>query len=118
MDDEKLAHPDFAGPQQLREALGHAMAALAKDTGLRLWMLDCGVLVARHKACADVAEKGAAMLGRAVHLIGAVTRAPEGWEPPPAWHPEAEAFLAASGETREVREYRALTADLEHDRHL
>ena len=112
-EEEKLAQLDFTDPQQMREALEHAKAAAAgSHEGIRLWMLDCGELVANQRARADVAEKNATLLGRAVHLIGAVARAPEGWEPPTAWHLEAVAFLAECGETREVREYRALLADI------
>ena len=111
-EEEKLAQLDFTDPQQMREALEHAKAAAAgSHEGIRLWMLDCGELVAKHQARADAAEKNAALLSRAVHLIGAVARAPEGWEPPTAWHLEAVAFLAECGETREVREYRALMAE-------
>ena len=53
-DDEKLAQLDFADP---RQALEHAKAALAGDNeGVRLWMLDCGELVARHRDRAETAE--------------------------------------------------------------
>ena len=52
-DDEKLAQLDFADP---RQALEHAKAALAGDNeGVRLWMLDCGELVAKHRSRAEVA---------------------------------------------------------------
>ena len=113
-EDEKLAQLDFTDPQQMREALEHAKAAAAgSHDGIRLWMLDCGELVAKRRARADVAEKDAVLLSRAVHLIGAVARAPEGWEPPTAWHLEAVAFLAKCGETREVREYREVMAAAE-----
>ena len=113
-EDEKLTQIDFTDPQQIKEALEHAKAAAAgSHEGIRLWMLDCGELVAKQRARADAAEKDTALLGRAVHLIGAVARAPKGWEPPPAWHLEAVAFLVKCGETREVREYRALMADIE-----
>ena len=48
---------DFTDPQQLRQILEHAMAALADDNeGVRLWMLDCGDLVAKYRARAEVAE--------------------------------------------------------------
>jgi hypothetical protein len=41
----------------LVKALTHAMAALADDNeGVRLWMLDCGELVAKHRARAEAAE--------------------------------------------------------------
>ena len=37
--------------------LEHAQAALAGDNeGVRLWMLDCGELVAKHRARAEAAE--------------------------------------------------------------
>ena len=50
-EDEKLAQLDFADPAQLRQVLRRAMAALAEDSeGIRLWMLDCGELVAKHRA--------------------------------------------------------------------
>jgi len=42
---------------ELVQALTHAMAALADDNeGVRLWMLDCGMLVAKHRARAEAAE--------------------------------------------------------------
>lgn len=53
-EDEKLAQLTFDDPGQ---ALEHAKAALAGDSeGVRLWMLDCGELVAKHRARADTAE--------------------------------------------------------------
>ena len=62
-DDEKLAQLDFTDPAQLRQALKHAMAALAEDDeGVRLWMLDCGELVAKHRARADASEAQLARL--------------------------------------------------------
>lgn len=61
-EDEKLAQLDFTDPAQV---LKHAMAALAEDNeGIRLWMLDCGELVAKHRARADVAEAELAELRR------------------------------------------------------
>ena len=64
-EDEKLAQLDFADPAQLRQVLKHAMAALAEDSeGIRLWMLDCGELVAKHRARADAAEAELAKLRR------------------------------------------------------
>ena len=56
-EDEKLAQLDWADPTQLRHVLKHAMSALAEENeGVRLWMLDCGELVAKHRARADAAE--------------------------------------------------------------
>lgn len=44
-------------------ALEHAKAALAGDNeGVRLWMLDCGELVAKHRARAEAAEAKLAAL--------------------------------------------------------
>lgn len=64
-EDEKLAQLDFTDPAQLRQALKHTMAALAEDNeGVRLWMLDCGELVAKHRARADAAEAELAELRR------------------------------------------------------
>jgi hypothetical protein len=57
-EDEKLAQLDFTDPQQVREALEHAKAAATGSReGIRLWMLDCGELVAKHRARADAAEQ-------------------------------------------------------------
>ena len=41
----------------VKTALEHCQSALAGDSeGVRLWMLDCGELVAKHRARADAAE--------------------------------------------------------------
>jgi hypothetical protein len=54
----------------LKAALEHAQAALAGDhEGIRLWMLDCGELVAKHRARAEAAEAKLADV-RAVLLEG------------------------------------------------
>jgi len=47
--------------QRLNEALEHAKAALAGDNeGIRLWMLDCGQLVEKHRKAATEADTRAA----------------------------------------------------------
>jgi hypothetical protein len=69
--DEKLTQLDFADPKQTREALEHARAALARDNeGIRLWMLDCGELVAKHRARADAAEAELAQATAATRATG------------------------------------------------
>jgi hypothetical protein len=48
---------------RLRSELEHAKAALAGDhEGIRLWMLDCGELVAKHRARAEAAEAKLALI--------------------------------------------------------
>lgn len=49
-------HMAAAEIKRLRTELEHAKSALAGDNeGIRLWMLDCGELVAKHRARADEA---------------------------------------------------------------
>ena len=48
--------------------LEHAQSALSDNEGIRLWMLDCGELVAKHRARAEAAEAKLATL--AVHNRG------------------------------------------------
>lgn len=83
---EKLAQLEFTDPQQMREALEHAKAALASDNeGVRLWMLDCGELVAKHRARAEATE---ATLERVRKLAE-----DWGWTSPDLRAPEAGTYI-------------------------
>ena len=54
---EAAAAPERERAERAEAELEHAKAALAGDhEGIRLWMLDCGELVAKHRARAEAAE--------------------------------------------------------------
>ena len=110
-DDEKLARLDFATPQQTREALEHAKAALARDNeGIRLWMLDCGELVAKHRARADAAERKIDVMTSGLNIVP--HEHPPAEMDAPAWDtPRLIAHLAQMhGLTGQPRDVQALAA--------
>lgn len=63
---DPLGCDDHPAAERVTEAfwplLEHAQAALADNEGVRLWMLDCGELVARHRARGEAAERKLAVI--------------------------------------------------------
>ena len=64
---------DYAELVSLREQVAHLSAALAGDNeGVRLWMLDCGALVDKHRQERDAAREHAQSLAEDLDDAGAL----------------------------------------------
>jgi hypothetical protein len=93
---------------RMHAAMEHAESAAAgSHEGIRVWMLDCGELVAKHRERAEAAERKLAMITAARSVLlpaldAVIAGEPEGWRRD--GHVRARDVLAIIGSEEEARD--------------